>query len=897
MRRTGKAFGTLAAATSLSLLGGGLAFADTIVSNDVATAGDTTLAAGATGNARFHLVATDGVGGAQDANGCNATPDKPVTLTLTSSNLGVVEFPSGATLRFTGCDNPLTAEIDNSASHAYTVKSTATGGATTTITGTATGGIPSSRYTNDGFVVRVAAPSDSTVPTARHAITSGANGAGWFKTSPVMVDVTGEDETLLHSITYTLNGVSATVLASGGVKTATVPVTVGEDRRHALSYTAKDGAGNVSALRTVDFGIDTVAPALAGAPSAVGKNAQDWYRAPVTVNWTASDATSGLVAGVPSPSTIGGEGRGKTASTSVSDIAGHTTPATSSPGVNIDATAPTISGQVIKSATDRTARPVDGTSPDGKSWYNTPALVAFTCADPKLADGSNGSGAVECSSDEAVATNGAAQSVNGATKDLAGNEASGAVSGINVDMAAPVTTSDLSCGSANSTTFCKSTVEVTLTASDALSAVKAIHYSTDGGTKWQTANGASKAITIPLNGTGRASVKFQAVDHAGNLEAVQSETIKYDNIAPQVTGTKTPAANQPGWNNADTVVSFSATDEEDGSGVKDGSVTADVPMSGNTPVTGVNVKGSAEDNAGNIGETTVNVKIDVTPPTIGAKTVNAAGAEVTANTAGWFNDAVKVDFTCQDALSGVNSCADDATFTTDGTHSITGDVSDIAGNNGTPVTVSGIKIDGTKPTVSVTGITEGAVYKLGQVPTAVCTPADLGGSGIVGDCTVSRAGGTTNGVGAFTYTATAQDAAGNVSDATVIKYSVQYRWDGFLQPINDTAHQTGASTSIFKGGSTVPAKFQLKNSAGDPVQANTAPQWLTPAKGSAVSAPVDEALYGEAATGGSTYAWDGTAQHYKYNWGTAKAQAGNYWRIGVKLDDGTVRYVNLGLRS
>src|SRR5207253_7626225 len=37
----------------------------------------------------------------------------------------------------------------------------------------------------------------------------------------------------------------------------------------------------------------------------------------------------------------------------------------------------------------------------------------------------------------------------------------------------------------------------------------------------------------------------------------------------------------------------------------------------------------------------------------------------------------------------------------------------------------------------------------------------------------------------------------------------QYRWDGFLQPINDTAHTNPPlAMSIFKSGSTVPVKFQ-----------------------------------------------------------------------------------------
>jgi hypothetical protein len=121
-----------------------------------------------------------------------------------------------------------------------------------------------------------------------------------------------------------------------------------------------------------------------------------------------------------------------------------------------------------------------------------------------------------------------------------------------------------------------------------------------------------------------------------------------------------------------------------------------------------------------------------------------------------------------------------------------------------------------------------------------------------------------------------------------------YKFDGFLQPINDTAHQTGLTTSVFKAGSTVPAKFQLRNSAGQVVQSTGAPVWLTPVKGVAMSLPVDESAVTVSADSGSSFRWDSTAQQYIYNWKTGTG--GNYWRVGVTLDDGETYYVNIGLR-
>jgi hypothetical protein len=99
---------------------------------------------------------------------------------------------------------------------------------------------------------------------------------------------------------------------------------------------------------------------------------------------------------------------------------------------------------------------------------------------------------------------------------------------------------------------------------------------------------------------------------------------------------------------------------------------------------------------------------------------------------------------------------------------------------------------------------------------------------------------------------------------------------------------------VFKAGSTVPVKFQLKNSAGVVVSSSAAPVWLTPVKGSAMTAAVDESVYAVSADSGSVFRFDATAKQYIYNWKTGSG--GNYWRIGVLLEDGQTYFVNIGLR-
>jgi hypothetical protein len=377
-------------------------------------------------------------------------------------------------------------------------------------------------------------------------------------------------------------------------------------------------------------------------------------------------------------------------------------------------------------------------------------------------------------------------------------------------------------------------------------------------------------------------VTYWSVDVAGNVEAPNQVGLKWDNIAPTVTHSLSPAANALGWNNSDVTVSFSAKDDDHGSGV----ASVSGPQTISTETSGTDVVGTAHDTAGNVGTDHVTIRLDKTKPTItGAVTKGALGDN------GWYVGPVTVSFTCTDDRSGVAVCPDPVVLTANGAgQSAPGTVTDVAGNQAS-TTVDGIKIDQEKPAINPAAVNvNGQTYTLGSVPKATCTATDAFSG--VASCTVAVTGGNTNGVGTFTWTATAKDNAGNVSTATGT-FKVGYRFDGFLQPINDTAHQVGATTSIFKAGSTVPVKLVLKDAAGNVVQPTKAPEWLTPVKGSSTAAPVDESVYTASGDSGTAYRAD--SGQWIYNWKTPSG-GGNYWRIGVALDDGTTYYVNIGLR-
>jgi hypothetical protein len=699
---------------------------------------------------------------------------------------------------------------------------------------------------------------DNTKPTITGSRSPAANGFGW-NNEPVTASFTCSDA---HS---------------GLAGCAPTSETLGDEREgQSVTGVATDNVGNSENATVEEINIDLTKPTLSGSPTTAA-NGAGWYKADVTIEWTGEDGLSGINAATqPKDSVITGEGADLGAGpVSISDKAGNSQSASVS-GIKIDRTSPVINGGPTTQA-------------NGAGWYKDPVTVAFTCTD-------NLSLVASCPSNKVVSADGANQSVTSdKATDNAGNEAAGkTVGGINVDGTAPKTDADIACTGKNG--FCRgTTATVKLTAADqaGLSGVKGIHYKVNNG-NWVFAQGASKEVNVPLSGSGTATVLFYGEDIAGNLETQNGVSLKYDTIAPTVTHERSPAANADDWNNSDVTVTFNASDDSDGSGVDPDTVTKPVTVSTETPATGVLISGTASDMAGNEGKDSVTVKLDKTAPTI-------SGAPTTSpNPAGWYKGPVTIKFTCTDGLSGVATCPADVTLTANGQgQSVTGTVNDKAGNEAS-TTVGNINIDASAPTVTVTGVEPGAIYNLGSVPTGACTASDVGPSGLDGTCQFTVTGGTSNGVGTFNYTATAKDLAGNVTTVSgtyTVRYPVVvYSTSFWLQPINDTAHTTGTTTSIFKAGSTVPVKFRIVGADGKAIQTATPPQWITPQKGSATTAAVDETVYSDPATSGSAFTWNTTEQLYQFNWASPKNGNGYFWRIGVKLDDGTTQAVNIGLR-
>ncbi len=208
-----------------------------------------------------------------------------------------------------------------------------------------------------------------------------------------------------------------------------------------------------------------------------------------------------------------------------------------------------------------------------------------------------------------------------------------------------------------------------------------------------------------------------------------------------------------------------------------------------------------------------------------------------------------------------------------------------------------------KPALTITANSQ-MVFLGSQLPLLTATMSgfvdgDVVSTSILGvpQCTTTAT--STSSVGTYSIHCTIGTLSSDTYEFTTFAagtLKVLYRFNGFTQPINDTVYNPTQSMSVFKGGSTVPVKFQLKNASGTAVQSSASPIWLTPQKLSTMSAPIDESAYSDPASSGSTFKWDSTSQQYIYNWSTKGLAAGYWYRLSAKLEDGILYAVMVGVR-
>jgi predicted secreted protein len=160
--------------------------------------------------------------------------------------------------------------------------------------------------------------------------------------------------------------------------------------------------------------------------------------------------------------------------------------------------------------------------------------------------------------------------------------------------------------------------------------------------------------------------------------------------------------------------------------------------------------------------------------------------------------------------------------------------------------------------------------------------------------TVSTTATQGSGVGSYPITV----SGGSASNYELVYVSgtlrVLFSWAGFLQPINDTAHQVGLYESKFKLGQTIPVKFVLSDASGNVVQQAGSPTFTrTDYLGGCDTGTDPEAVTTVTASSGATFSWTGS--QYQYNWSTKGITKAGEYRIHANLADGTQRSVYICL--
>lgn len=507
--------------------------------------------------------------------------------------------------------------------------------------------------------------------------------------------------------------------------------------------TAVDQAGNSATTTVSNINIDKTKPTLSGAPT-TPPNGAGWYNASVTIQWSCSDGNvppaSGIDGTCPANSNITGDGTGQTAQASVSDKAGNTTTANSSPAVNIDTVAPNT------------------TADAPAAWNNLNVTVEL-----KASDGMSGVKATYYTLDGGSQQTGTSVQISSEgihtleywSVDNADNSETHKTAQIKIDKTPPTIKHDLN-PLPNGAGWNNSNVTVTFICDDG--AGSGIASCTD-------------PQIVETEGANQP-VPGQAVDNAGN-SADDPATVSVDKTAPTIEPAVAGVLGKNGWYVSTVKVSFTCDDTLSG-----------ITINGCTPAQtlgdGANqsVTGSASDTAGNSSSVTVDkIYVDTTAPTL------SGAAKTGPNSNGWYNGDVMIAWTCNDSGSGIDgACPPDSTISGEGANlSDSASVSDIAGNT-TTASVTGIKIDRTPPNTTASVPDPVSGWYADSVLVTLNTKPDLSG--------VAQTNYTIDNGSAQLYTAPfsvgggvhtikfwSVDNAGNVEDATASTNSITVQVD------------------------------------------------------------------------------------------------------------------------
>ncbi len=362
--------------------------------------------------------------------------------------------------------------------------------------------------------------------------------------------------------------------------------------------------------------------------------------------------------------------------------------------------------------------------------------------------------------------------------DAAGNKSADATVTVRIDGQGPTTSASVTSGTLGNGGWYTSNPTVTITASDALSGVASIDWSTAPPAFTTVANSGNAnpfSTNVGITAEGTTTVTYNAVDVAGNRSANATIAVKVDRTPPAFTC----PADLSKWYGSNQTVTCTATDTVSGLATATSFALSTAVAAGTETATALTNTAQLCDIAGNCRTAgPLTFKIDLKAPTV---------ACTPPSTTPWYPENVSVPCTALDGGSGLAPTSPSpftlATSVAAGSATQTAitstkTVTDVVGNSAVAGPYSPYKVDLSPPTITITTPAANVIYVLGSSVTPVFSCGDLG-SGIA-SCTGSSATLDTTSIGTRTFTVTAVDVAGNrttLSRSYTVGYNVCLQYD------------------------------------------------------------------------------------------------------------------------
>lgn len=496
-------------------------------------------------------------------------------------------------------------------------------------TGTAEAGTCTDNAGNsssDTFTVRYDTVAPTTVATPNRA----PNAAGWYRAA-LSIEWVGSDAT------SGLAACSAKLSYDGPDTTGTAEV-----------GSCTDNAGN-SSSDTFTVRYDTVAPSTVATPSR-SPNAAGWYRAPLSVDWTGTDGTSGIASCTSRLTYSGPDTKGTNQTGSCTDTAGNSS--SDSVMLHYDATAP---------ATDATPSP----APNANGWLRSPVTVKWSGTDAT-------SGIASChapvsySGPDTTGTN-----ETGSCTDNAGNSSADTFA-VRYDTVAPATDATAA-RPPNGAGWYRAPVSISWSGTDGTSGI----------------DSCSTAVTYGGPDTNGVTRTGSCTDEAGNTSS-GSLVVRYDATAPTaVTATPARGADHAGWYNHPLRIDWGGSDATAG-------IASCISRTYSGPDDeNASVSGNCTDAAGNISTASLAFAYDASGPAVSVSAARVPDHD------GWYTHPVAISWSGTDPVSGVESCTAPLTYSGPDTAnaSTVGGCTDNAGNSASPPSLA-FRYDATPPVTS-----------------------------------------------------------------------------------------------------------------------------------------------------------------------------------------------------